>query len=262
MIPPMSNDSFFRQIGDGYEPNPVCRGPWGPETLHGRVVAGLLAREAEKNWGAEGFRVGRMTVDLYRMPIFAPVEVSSKIVRESRRIKVVDTEFMNGGKSAGRASVVFLKESESPEGYIWGPPAWTVPPPDSVEPAVSADGDRPQMWETRRIDPDSTAKGPKRCWISEIHGLVEGEELTPLQRVALAADFASPFSNADDQGLQWLNADITLYLNRYPSTRWVGFETNGHQSADGISVAECSLYDESGAIGRSAVVAIANKRPD
>ena len=33
-------------------PTPVCAGPWDPNSLHGRVVAGLLAYEIERSHGA------------------------------------------------------------------------------------------------------------------------------------------------------------------------------------------------------------------
>ncbi len=258
----MPDEPFFRLTDQGYEPNPVCRGPWGPATLHGRVVAGLLAREAEQMWGAEGMRVGRLTVDLYRMPVFEPVHLRSTLVRETRRIKIVDTEFVNGGKPAGRASVVFLKESENADGDVWGPPPWDAPGPETVPapPPPEGRGDWKPMWDMRTIEGGFDSYGQKRCWIREVRPLVEGEELTPLQRVALAADLASPLTNSGSNGLHYLNTDITLYLHRYPTTEWIGFETGGHHASDGIAVATCMLYDEEGTIGRSTVAAIANRR--
>jgi hypothetical protein len=89
---------------------------------------------------------------------------------------------------------------------------------------------------------------------------VGGEPLTPFVRVALAADFTSPFANSGDKGLSYINADITLYLHRLPETGWIGFETMNHQATDGVSIAECWLYDEAGPIGTSSVAALAQRR--
>ena len=61
--------------------------------------------------------------------------------------------------------------------------------------------------------------GPRRLWMSEVRELVEGMPLTPFARVALAADFASPFANAGDKGLGFINSDVTLYLHRLPVTQ-------------------------------------------
>jgi len=79
-------------------------------------------------------------------------------------------------------------------------------------------------------------------------------------RVALAADIASPLANSGDAGLQYVNADITLYLQRLPESEWLGFESASHQSAAGIAFGSCTVYDERGPIGSSTVCAVANTR--
>ena len=89
--------------------------------------------------------------------------------------------------------------------------------------------------------------GPRRLWMSEVRELVEGMPLTPFARVAVAADFASPFANAGDKGLGFINSDVTLYLYRLPVTKWIGFEVVNHHAAEGIAIGECWLYDEEGA---------------
>ena len=65
-------------------------------------------------------------------------------------------------------------------------------------------------------------------------------------RVAVAADFASPFANAGDQGLGYINSDVTLYLHRLPVKEWIGFEVVNHRATDGVAIGECWLYDERG----------------
>jgi acyl-CoA thioesterase len=100
----------------------------------------------------------------------------------------------------------------------------------------------------------------KRTWIRENRELIEGEALTPFLRAAVAADFTNPFANSGDAGLNFVNADITLYLHRSPVDEWIGFEVASHQSDEGIAVAECTLYDVQGAIGRSTVCGVANQR--
>ena len=91
--------------------------------------------------------------------------------------------------------------------------------------------------------------GPRRLWMSEVRELVEGVPMTPFVHVATGADFASPFANAGDQGLGYINSDVTLYLHRLPVTRWIGFEVVNHHASDGVAIGECWLYDEQGPIG-------------
>ena len=85
--------------------------------------------------------------------------------------------------------------------------------------------------------------------------------MTPFVHVATGADFASPFANAGDQGLGYINSDVTLYLHRLPVTRWVGFEVVNHHATDGVAIGECWLYDEQGPIGTSTVAALAQRKP-
>jgi len=96
--------------------------------------------------------------------------------------------------------------------------------------------------------------------MAEVRALVEGEPLTPFARAALAADFASPFANAGDAGLGYINTDATLYLHRTPTTQWVGMEVVNHQASDGVAIGECWLYDEAGPIGTATVAALSQGR--
>ncbi|MGH2608297.1 MAG: acyl-CoA thioesterase domain-containing protein, partial [Tepidiformaceae bacterium] len=148
----MNNEPFFTHLGDNrYEPNDICRGPWDPNSLHGRVVAGLLAHEIEQAHGETDLHPARLTVDLYRMPPFAPVEVECRVERDGNRIRVVDATFVSGGKPIGRASCVFLRQAENPEGTVWSPPSWDVPDPEAIAAPTEQWGARGPMWDTRVV---------------------------------------------------------------------------------------------------------------
>lgn len=256
----MANEPFFRIEQNRFLPTPACRGPWDPQSLHGRVVAGLLAHEIERLHGDPAFQPARLTVDLYRLPDFSPVTVTTAVIRGGHRIKVIDAEFSSSGKNMGRGSCQLLRRGESPPGTVWSPPNWSVPAPDEI--AMSDDTTRALggMWAMQPITGTMGTQGRKRMWISEVRELVGGVPLSPWVRVALAADFASPFANAGDQGLGYINTDITLYLHRLPRTAWIGFEVVNHQAAEGVAVAGCFLYDEDGPIGSSSVAALAASR--
>jgi hypothetical protein len=100
--------------------------------------------------------------------------------------------------------------------------------------------------------------GRRRVWISETCDLVEGERNSPLVRAALAADSASPLAHASDIGLDFINADYTLYLSRLPVGDFIGLESGGHTSTDGIAVGQCTMHDTSGPIGFCMTAAVAN----
>lgn len=256
----MESEPFFRRVGDFYQPTPISRGPWNPTSLHGRVVAGLLADAIERRFGEPGFTPARFTIDMYRLPDLSAAEVAVRAVREGGRIKVIDAEYLVGGISMARATCQLLRQSATPEGAVWSPPNWDAPAPDQIPAPTDARQAMGGMWQVRPILGAFGTYGPKRLWMAEVRPLIEGEPLTPFVRVALAADFASPFANSGEKGLAWINSDITLYLHRPPETQWVGFEVKNHQATAGVAIGECWLYDERGQIGTSTVAALAQRR--
>jgi hypothetical protein len=94
----------------------------------------------------------------------------------------------------------------------------------------------------------------------EVRELVAGTPLTPFVRAALASDFASPFANAGNGGLGYINSDVTLYQHRPMKGEWIGFEVVNHHATDGVAVGECFVYDIEGPIGSASVAALAQKR--
>src|SRR5665213_1328890 len=234
----MTNQPFFTHDGvnDAYLPTPASNGPWDPKSLHGRVVIGLLAFVIEQRHGADDFVPARLTVDMFRLPGFAPIEVKSRIIRDGLRIRVVEAEFFSGGVSMARASCELLRKTQNPEGQIWSPPNWDAPAPSEIpapaDPRLGMNG----KWTTRPIVGAMGSLGPRRLWMSEVRDLVEGTPLTPFVRVAVAADFASPFANAGDHGLGYINSDVTLYLHRLPEQEWIGFEVVNHHATDGVPI--------------------------
>jgi hypothetical protein len=247
---------FFTKDGDHYVPTTAARGPWNPNSLHGRVIVGLLGHEIERLYGDPEFVPARLTVDMYKLPDLSPIEVVTRVVREGRRIKVIDAEFISAGASAGRATCQLLRRTEPMTGNVWTPPNWTVPSPDDIDPPTDR---RFGMWAMRRIDGDFGTVGQKRAWMSEVRELVEGEPLTPFTRVAVAADFTSPFANGGDAGLEYINSDVTIYLHRPLEGEWVGFEVINHGATDGVGIGECFLYDQRGPIGSASCCALGQK---
>jgi hypothetical protein len=260
----MEAEAFCRSDGPGhYIPAPIARGPWDPNSLHARVLAGLMGHEVDTRWSHDGFHCARLTIDLYRLPTLKPAEIRSKAIRDGNRIRVIELEYVSEGTSYARATAVLLKRTDNPPGERWSPPDWNVAAPDSLPaetPPNNIDATWRPMWETRRMAGFRDRVEPGRAWLREVRPLLEGVELTPLVRAASLADWTNPFSNWGSEGLQFINADITLYLHRYPVGEWMGFEVTSHHSADGIAVGDCAVYDEQGAIGRSLVCAISNQR--
>ena len=251
---------FFTRVGATFEPNDPCRGPWDRESLHGRVIAGMIAHEIETTYGDPAFQYSRLTVDMFRVAPYAPVHVTSALVRDGNRIKVADATIWSGETAIGRGSVLMLRRAEQPEGEVWSRPGWNAPSADSFPPEERrAEGWEP-AWETRRVPMDPSSPTPKRVWIREARGFIDGVPLTPFVRCALVSDFTSPFAIGGTKGLNHVNADATLYLHRDLVGEWIGVEVVYQEGAEGIANGLCVLHDAGGAIGTSTVCAVANRR--
>lgn len=246
----MSQEPFFTREGSAFIPQPPCRGPWDPKSLNGRVVVALCGFQIEHSHPLADYMPARLTVDMYRLPGFAPIEVTTRVVRDGTRIKVIDAEFISQGVSYARATSQWLKRSQNAEGNIWSPPSWEVPAPETLpEPA-----NRPNSLMTMRPIVGAIGTfGQKRVWLRESRELVDGTPLTPFMRAAIAADLANPYSNSGDRGLGYINSDVTLYLHRLPADEWIGMEVVNHHATDGVAIGQVVLYDRAGAIGTSSV---------
>lgn len=249
---------FFSVDGDTLVPAAFATSPWGP-VLHGRLIGGLTARAAEQARAADpGLACSRLTVDLFRSVPLAPVRVSTKTVRQGRRIAVLDVTVEQGDGPVGQGRAMLLRRSAQPEGTFRPVAAWDAPAPPLLgppEPRPSRGWSAP--WELWRAG--GTGDGlTGGLWMRDTHPLVTGEELTPLVRLAMAADLASPVSHYSDLGLSFINADYTVYLGREPRGEYVGIEPSGHISEQGVAAGRCVVHDLHGPVGFVTTGAVAN----
>lgn len=246
----MSQEPFFTREGESFIPQPACRGPWDPKSLNGRVIVALCGFQIEQSHALADYMPARLTVDMYRLPGFAPVEVKTHVVRDGSRLKVIDSEFVSAGVSYARATSQWLKRSQNAEGVVWSPASWDVPEPEALpEPPNRQNG----PMTTRPITGGMGFAGQRRLWLREDRELVSGTPLTPFMRAAIHADLANPFANSGDRGLGYINSDVTLYLHRLPASEWIGMEVINHHATDGVAIGQVVLYDRTGAIGTSSV---------
>jgi hypothetical protein len=258
----MSAAGFFRADGGTLIPADFATSPWG-QVLHGRLIGGLTARAAEQARAEDPeLACGRLTVDLFRSVPLAPVRVSTSPVRKGRRIVVLDVTVEQDGTPVGQGRAVLLRRSEQPDGTFRPVPAWAAPAPAQLgppRPASSRQWTAP--WESWPVGGAADCPGgvlSGGMWVRDVHPLVTGEQLTPLVRVAMAADIASPVSHYSTRGLSFINADYTLYLGRDPHGEHVGIQPAGHISERGVAAGQCVIHDERGAIGFVTTAAVAN----
>lgn len=252
---------FFASEGGAFAPNEIAQGGWGP-TLGGQVVGGLLARAVEQKRADADLVPARFTVDILRRVATEPVRVHAEVVRVGRRMQAVDATMTQRGELVARASTLYLRPSEQPSELPWttdiSMPVLPEEPPqfdEAVPMFITAygrdlsQGGRGFEWQH---------DGPRYAWLREIRSLVDGEEMTPFVRAAMAVDVTASMTGFSTSGLGFINADYTLTLCRLPEGPYIGLAALTHYSAAGIATGSASLFDASGPIGTGVTTAASN----
>jgi hypothetical protein len=253
-------DAFYSVDGDRVVPSELTRGPWDPNSQHAGPPSALLARAIERCEPREGMRIGRVTVEILAPLPIAPMTLSARVVRPGRSVEMIESvlEWEKGELARARgwrlaeADIeVDWEQEEPPPGRESGEALEFFPTGEKVG------------WHTameivfargRFLEP-----GPATVWMRPRVALVEGEEISPLQRVMLAADGGNGVSAPLDwSSFIFINADLTVHLLRPPAGDWVCLDSVTH--VDGIGMTDTALWDERGRIGRAAQTLLVRAR--
>jgi hypothetical protein len=253
----MSADAIFHPDGHRYVPTELARGPWYPDAQHGGAPAALLARVLERSDPGPANFVVRLTVELIRPVPMAPLEVVARTTRPGKRVQWLEAGVLADGVEVARASALRLRTTDLDLPTVDG--AGALPPPGEGQ-VVDADffglsDGGVAFWnamEIRYVRGSWTELGPAAAWFRLLVPVVAGEEITPLQRVAAAADFGNGISGVLERGRYlYINPDLTVYLYRPPVGDWVALDAVTAVEPIGIGFAESAVYDERGRVGRS-----------
>ncbi len=278
-LPEASPASFPEgEGGDGqrFLPTEQARGPWDPRALHGGAPAALItatfehmiAKSASSREGELG--VARLGFEFLRPIPQAPLTLATRIVRPGRRVRELAAELIagadqhgEGGEVVCRASALCIQQipstvpqSPSPDRSDESAPR-AMAPPEEGTPVRFALNDSAEAsfastaMEMRWLD-DPRALGPARVWMRLRHPLLPGEPLTPLARLAATSDFGNGVSAAlPFERFLFINADLTIHLQRPPRGEWIGLDARTLLSVGGTGLAESVLHDRDGPVGRA-----------
>ncbi|MQY26230.1 acyl-CoA thioesterase domain-containing protein [Nocardia aurantia] len=252
---------YFRADGDNFVPEPLAVSQWSSDQVVGPAVCGLLAHTLEVRHGGDGFAPVRLTVDMFAPARMRSLSVATTRVRDGNRIRVADAVLSNDATPVARATVVLLRPSEQPPGEIWTRERQPSPPPLELAPPATGPGipwfgsDAGGPWAQSFGAHENASR--KRTWQHPMNVLV-GEDPSPFVLAALVGEQTSMVTNWSDEGIGFINTDLTLALARMPVGRELGVEADNHLSRDGLAVGTATLFDREGAFGSSMVTAVAN----
>lgn len=252
------SEALFTRERDHFHPGPFARGPWAPGALHGGPVAALLAFLVEGLPRPGPMLPARTTVELLRPVPLAPLRGEAQVHRPGRKVQLTASSLFAGAMEVARATVLWIRSEPlpAPEDHR-GARADTPPLPAGVAPERPAwlselPAYHSHAVEHRVVGGSWAELGPCTDWIRLRVPVVAGEEPSPLQRVAAAADFGNGISAAVPFGSwRFLNPDLTIHLARLPRGEWVCLDAVTWLGPDGTGLAESALFDEEGPIGRS-----------
>lgn len=267
-------EAIFTRDGDAFVPTEYAKSPWSPDGLHGGPPAGLLAYAIERFIDDREMQISRLTVDLFRMVPDAPLQTKVEVVRGGRRVVGVNAALLADGAEVVRASALLLRRSEAPVGGgVYPPP----PGPEGYQsqPGISrfpyvappnAPRERPHLRgfhssvESRWVSAPNAQ--PPTTWVRIPVPFIEGEETTPITRIAALSDFGNAIGNLTGAGknLSYINADINLNLIREPVGEWLCIEVDHRDESAGVGLVESIWYDERGRFGRVTQSRLANAR--
>jgi hypothetical protein len=249
----MSEEPVFEVLDGGFMATELASGPWDRNAQIGGAPAALLARAFERLPVPEGLILGRLTYDFIRAAPIGPVEIRAEVAREGRRAQLLEGAMLADGVAVVRARA--LRVSRVVAG---GRSSDAVAPPPGPEAGRS--GELPGLHRPRfatdanevRFVAGGFGGGPGTAWFRLTRPLVGGEQATPMQRLAAAADFGAGLSGTlPREKYLFINVDLTLYVERQPVGEWICLESQTRISVGGIGLAESVLYDETGRVGRA-----------
>jgi hypothetical protein len=244
-----------------YESTELATAGWYDEGQHGGALAALVAGHVEDLPTLTPMQVTRFTLEIFRVVPLVPLTIETSIVREGKKIQVIEARVLSDGRELSRAHVQRLRLAE-----VGLPPnveetPTTLPlPADLVSLDTSTWGigphDKPMFHrhaiEVREAVGGFDIPGPGAVWIRLVDQIIDGRPNTPLQRLLAISDFCNGISRFDT-GPDWLfmNPDLSVNINRLPRGEWVALDAVSEYSGIGRGMASGTLWDEISYLGRS-----------
>lgn len=255
--------AYFTVDGDSFVPTALSQGPWG-SSVSGMYVGGILAHAIERDTGDPDLRPTRLTVDLLRPAALQPLTLRTTIIRNGRRLRLVDADMFQGDKIVARASAIFARPGDQPPEPVWTSPVTmpSLPPPPEnaarMQTVIWAFGRDTEPTRPSQDLDNWRHDGPKHAWLRNVTPLLAGEPMTPFVRAAMAGDVTSSLTNFGPGGMQFINADYTLTLCRLPDGPDIGLAALTHYSHAGLATGTTALFDRHGPIGSGVATALVN----
>lgn len=244
---------FVQQSNGSFRPTTSAAASWSDGVLSGQAIAGLAASTLERKYGAVGYLPARLTLDLLKPARAVATHTQTRLVRHGHRMRTAECDIIQDDWIVARATVLQYRQAQCAVDEQWET-AMSVVAPDSAENLhVDDDG---TGWSPMGLRHHN--RGRKRAYYGGLDA-VAGLPATPFVRSAVVAEAAANLvTDLGDNGIGYINGDLTVALARLPRGVYIGVQADTHFSENGVSVGSATLFDDDGAFGSSMVTAMAN----
>ncbi len=279
------SEAIFVADGEMFVPTEHARGPWDPRALHGGAPAALISAAFQRMEPGAELPFAHLSFEFLRPVPMAPLKLTTRISRAGRRVQALEAELSADGVAVCRARALRIQPApaELPDLALElarkALPPMIAAPEDGQDVRFAPEGSEQKSFAATAMEmrflsgsplesepseqsaANHALSGSATVWMRLRHPLLEGEPLSPLARVAAAADFGNGVASvlAFDQYL-FINADLTISLDRRPQGEWVALQARTLLHPGGIGRAESVLHDEHGPVGRAAQALVVQRR--
>lgn len=255
-------DSYYELVdpgdsrGEKFRATDLVRSTWTSHIQHAGPVSALLVRALERCEQRAGTRLSRVVVDLLGpVPAEGDLWVTSTLERGGKQIELVSATMLGQGpdgqpRPVARASGWRMLTLDT-QALLSAPVPPLRPRADGVNRNLADNFDRNYvhslewLWLTKPLAP-----GPGESWLRPLADLVQGEQMTPLERLFAVADCANGIgSKIDITKFTFLNTDLAVHVHRIPKGDWIGIRAETMYGPDGVGTTVGTLFDDDGAVG-------------
>lgn len=255
---PMPSAAYRVHSPREVEATGLTRGPWDPGQQHAGPPIAMVCRAIEAVAREHGLtHIGRLTANLLRPLPIGKLEIEVVTEYAGRNAAHYAARIWGHGKELARFTALAQRESDLPlpEGLDGHPlPLAPCAPADSPVQRMPFGQGLPgyaDLVETRAAG-GRMFQGRSAVWFRLAAPLVEGENPSGYQRVAVAADSGNGVSAVlDITRYSFVNADLSIHLLRRPVGEWICLDARTLLAPNGCGLAESQLFDEAGLIGRA-----------
>lgn len=261
-------DCYYRRLppdGDHrlFDSTDITRSNWDPAIQHGSPPLALLTNAIEELLTDSPLRIARLTLDILGAIPVSAVRVRAWVERPGKRIALLVAEMTvpadDSARAVARVTAWALVTSDTSE------VASDRYPPLAEGPAQPL----PAHWWglsgylgsvdlRRQLDDPS---GAAVYWLSPQAHLVDTEDTTPLEDLALIADTANGIGSAlDFERFVFMNTDTVVHLHRPPIGRDFALRARGSVGPGGSGLTTAEIFDRSGFIGVCAQTLLIQRR--